>query len=200
MKPLPLIIAFLPLVAFSLLARFLTSGDIGVAGLIAAAIAAIALVAIRPRWPPKILQVTSLVLFGVIAILGFASKGTDSWLSTWSGAGVGIVLGLVILLLLPVMPFTEQFAKANVPRESWSSPTFKQINRVLSAAWGVAIVGLGVSRTAAAAIERHTSSHTLPQVLLGLLVPVGILVYMLRFSKSYPEQLVRREHANPASR
>jgi hypothetical protein len=199
MKPLPLILSFLPLIAFSLLTRLLPSGDVGVAGLVAALCAAVATVAVRPVWPPKILNATSLVLFTVLAVAGFAgSAGTDRWLATWAGAGVGLVMGLVILVLLPVMPFTEQFARQTTPKAYWGSPTFKKINRVLSAGWGGAIFAIGVSRTLAAIIERH-ASHRLPDLLLGTAIPVVVIICMLKFSQSYPERVTRTEASAPAA-
>ena len=192
MKSLTLILAFLPLIVFSALARFLPHDDIGVAGLVAAVFALIAILASRPVWPPKILNACSLVLFAVIAVLGFAlGKSDDRWLATWGGAGVGIILGLIILALVPVIPFTEQFAREAVPQAEWSSPTFKKINRVLSAAWGVAILAIGVCRVAAAAINGHTTRR-LPELLLGLAVPLVIIVYMLKFSKSYPDRVTHQ--------
>jgi hypothetical protein len=195
MKPLPLILSFLPLIAFSLLARLLPHGDVGAAGLTAAVIAVIAAVAVRPVWPPKILNATSIVLFTVMAVLGFAgSAGTDRWLATWAAAGVGLVMGLVILALIPVMPFTEQFARLSTPQAYWSSPTFKQINRVLSQGWGVALIGVGASRVIAVAIDGHTTRR-LPDILLGLVIPGLILTYMLKFSKSYPDRVT---HQAPA--
>jgi hypothetical protein len=189
MKTLTLILAFTPLIVFSVLARFLPHGWIGVAGLVAAVAALIAILMSRPVWPPKILNACSLVLFTLIAVLGF-TLGThdDRWLATWGGSGVGVVLGLLILILIPVMPFTEQFARESVPRDQWSSPMFKKINLVLSAAWGAAIFLLGASRLAAAAINGHTTRR-LPETLLGLIVPVVIILYMLRFSKSYPDRV-----------
>jgi hypothetical protein len=195
MKSLMLIIAFLPLIAFSLLARFLPHGYIGIAGLAAAVLALIAIVTGHPIWPPKILNACSLVMFALFAVLGFTlGKNDDRWLATWGGAGVGLILGLVILALIPVMPFTEQFARGSVPRAEWSSPTFKKINRVLSTAWGVAIFALGVARVAAAAINGHTTRR-LPEILLGLAVPAAIILYMLKFSKSYPDRVT---HSEPA--
>ncbi len=189
MKSLTLILAFLPLIVFSVLARFLPHGYIGVAGLAAAVVALIAILISHPVWPPKILNTCSLVLFTVTAILGFTlGKNDDRWLATWGGAGVGIILGLIILVLVPVIPFTEQFAREAVPEAEWSSPTFKKINRVLSAAWGAAILAIGVSRVAAAAINGHTTRR-LPELLLGLGVPLVIIIYMLRFSKSYPDRV-----------
>jgi hypothetical protein len=195
MKTLTLILAFLPLVVFSVLARFLPHGYIGVAGLAAAVVALIAIVTSPPVWPPKILNTCSLVLFALIAVLGFTlGKNDDRWLAIWGGAGVGLVLGLIILVLIPVMPFTEQFARDATPRAYWSSPTFKKINRVLSSAWGLAIFAVGVSRIAAAAINGHTT-RPLPESLLGLVVPGVIILYMLKFSKSYPDRVTHHESA-----
>jgi hypothetical protein len=196
MKSLTLILAFSPLIVFSALARFLPHGYIGVAGLVAAVAALIAILISHPIWPPKILNTCSLVLFTVTAILGFTlGKNDDRWLATWGGAGAGIILGLIILVLVPVIPFTEQFAREAVPQAEWSSPTFKKINRVLSAAWGAAILAIGVSRVAAEAINGHTTRR-LPELLLGLAVPLVIIVYMLKFSKSYPDRVTH--HGEPA--
>jgi hypothetical protein len=195
MKPLALILAFLPLIAFSLLSRVLPHGDIGVAGLVAAVIALIAIATSRPWWPPKIINSCSLVLFTLIAVLGFTlGRNDDRWLATWGGSGIGLVIGLIILALIPVMPFTGQFARESVPPSYWTSPVFKKINRVLSIAWGVAIFAVGVSRVAAAAINGH-ATRTLPETLLGLVVPVGIIIYMLKFSKNYPERVSHSESA-----
>jgi hypothetical protein len=194
MKTLTLILTFLPLIIFSVLARFLPHGYIGVAGLAAAAAALIAIATSHPVWPPKIINSCSLVLFTLIAVLGFTlGRNDDRWLSTWGGAGMPLIIGLIILVLVPVIPFTEQFARGTTPPAYWSSPTFKKINRVLSAAWGLAIFAIGLSRVAAAAINGHTTRR-LPELLLGLAVPSVILLYMLKFSKSYPDRVT---HAEP---
>ena len=198
MKSLTLILAFLPLIAFSLLARFLPHGYIGIAGLAAAVVALIAIVTSHPVWPPKILNTCSLVLFALIAVLGFTlGKADDRWLATWGGAGVGIILGLIILVLVPVIPFTEQFARETVPQAEWSSPTFKKINRVLSTAWGVAIFAIGLARVAAAAIDRHHPRRLL-ELLVGLGVPLAITIYMLKFSASYPDRVAHEPPGAPA--
>jgi hypothetical protein len=194
MKPLTLILAFTPLIVFSLLARLLPHGYIGVAALVAVVAALIAMATSRPFWPPKIINACSFVMFAVLAVLGFTlGTGDDRWLATWGGAGVGLILGLVILVLIPLMPFTEQFARESTPQAYWGSPTFKKINRVLSIGWGVAIFAVGVSRVAAAAIS---GTGRLPQLVLSLLVPVVIVLYMLKFSKSYPDRVTHHEPAN----
>ncbi len=63
MKPLTLILAFSPLIVFSLLSRLLPHGDIGIAGLAAALVALAVIVTSHPIWPPKILNTCSFVLF-----------------------------------------------------------------------------------------------------------------------------------------
>ncbi len=195
MKSLTLILAFLPLIVFSVLARFLPHSDIGIAGLAAAVVGLIAIATSHPLWPPKILNTCSLVLFGLIVVLGFTlGKHDDRWLATWGGAGVGLVLGLIILALVPVMPFIEQYARETVPQAEWSSPTFKKINRVLSIGWGVAIFAIGVSRVAAAAINGHTTRR-LPELLIGLPLPAVIGLYMLKFSMDYPARVTHAERA-----
>ncbi len=193
MKTLTLILAFAPLIVFSALARLLPHSYIGVAGLAAAVVALIAIATSHPVWPPKIVNTCSVALFTLIAILGFTlGKNDDRWLATWGGAGIGLILGLIILALVPLMPFTEQFARESVPPAYWSSPTFKKINRVLSTAWGLAIFAIGVSRVLAAAINGHTTRR-LPEILLGLVVPGAIILYMLKFSSDYPDRVTRNE-------
>ena len=66
---------------------------------------------------------------------------------------------------------------------------------LLSTAWGLAIVAVGLSRVAAAAIDGHTTRR-LPEILLGLVIPGAIILYMLKFSKSYPDRVTH--HSQPA--
>jgi hypothetical protein len=193
MKPLTLILAFTPLIVFSLLARLLPNGDIGIAALVAVVAALVAMAASRPFWPPKIINACSLVMFAVLAVLGLTlGAHDDRWLATWGGSGVGLVLGLVILVLVPYMPFTEQFARESTPQAYWGSPTFKKINRVLSIGWGVAIFALGVSRVLGAALSRGSTGR-LPELLFGLVVPAVVILYMLRFSRTYPDRVTHSE-------
>ena len=53
-------------------------------------------------------------------------------------------------------------------------------------------------RVAAAAINGHTTRR-LPETLLGLVIPVVIILYMLKFSKSYPDRVTHRPAEAPVS-
>lgn len=70
---------------------------------------------------------------------------------------------------------------------------------MLSTAWGAAIFAVGLSRVGAAAIGRHTASHRLPELLLSLVVPVVIVIYVLKFSTSYPDRVTREPAEAPAA-
>jgi cytochrome c-type biogenesis protein CcmH/NrfF len=92
---------------------------------------------------------------------------------------------------MPIMPFTEQYARERVPREYWGRPTFKKVNRVLSLAWAVAIVIIGLASMAVAALQERadsTSETNLLDLLLNWVVPIGILVFMVRFTAIYPDR------------
>src|SRR4029453_16658975 len=89
------------------------------AALVAFAIA-VAAVAVKRSWPPKMIDVFQAVLFGVIAIVGFVGgDSVDAWLFDWANGLVTLALGLLILLFVPFMPFTEQCARETVPQEYW---------------------------------------------------------------------------------
>ena len=49
----------------------------------------------------------------------------------------------------------------------------------------MAIFAIGLSRVAAAGIDGHITRR-LPEILLGLAIPVVIVMYMLKLSKNYP--------------
>jgi hypothetical protein len=65
---------------------------------------------------------------------------------------------------------------------------------VLGPGWWAALLGVGVSRVAAVDVNGHTTRR-LPDLLLGLAVPALILIYMLRFSKSYPDRVTHQSAA-----
>ncbi len=53
----------------------------------------------------------------------------------------------------------------------------------------MAIIAIGASRLVAEVVHRQGSGRALPQLLLGLAVPVIIVIYMLRFTRSYAERV-----------
>jgi hypothetical protein len=177
-----LLLAVAPLIVFSVLAAFLPHDEIGVAALAGVVMIPVAGLASRPVWPPDLFSSCLLILFAVVAVLGFAlGADGESSLAAWSGGGTGIVAGLVVLVLVPVRPLTEQFARDVIPRAFWSSPVFGKVNRLVSTAWGVALVAAGLCRVGAAALGQ-SASRRVPELVLGLIAPAAILLGALTFS------------------
>jgi hypothetical protein len=201
LTPLALVTGFLPWIVFSVVSQRLAADAVAWSALLAAAMAAAAVLRDRRRHGPQILDLGSLVLFAVIAVTGFVGgPGVDRWLYEWGRPLVGVVLGLYLLLTVPVLPFTAEYARQTTPREYWDSPTFRRINRVLSAAWAVAIMAMGAASVATTALgvdATGTSGTHLLELLLDWVVPVVIICAMVRFTATYPDRVTGAAAASP---
>ena len=193
LTPLALITGFLPWIVFSVVSQRLAADAVAWSALLATAMAAVAVLRDRRWHGPQILDLGSLVLFAVIAVTGFVGgTGVDRWLFEWGRPLVGVVLGLYLLLTVPVLPFTAEYARRTTPREYWDSPTFRKINRVLSAAWAVAITAMGaasVLTTALGVDATGTPGTHLLELVLDWVVPVVVICAMVRFTATYPDRV-----------
>ena len=118
MNPLSLILGFLPLIAFNVLAGRVANNGIAWGALVALAVALVNMAITRPRWPPKIINLISAGLFLVLTLIGFlGDRSIDGWLFDWASGLVTLTLGLLLFATMPIMPFTEQYARERVPRE-----------------------------------------------------------------------------------
>jgi hypothetical protein len=81
----------------------------------------------RPPWPPKIINLISAGLFLVLTLIGFlGNRSIDGWLFDWASGLVTLTIGLLLLVTMPIMPFTEQYARERVPREYWGRPDIQK--------------------------------------------------------------------------
>ena len=199
MNKLGFVLGFVPWIVFSLVAQRLDANGVAWSATIAVVMTVVALVAARRKHGPTFLSLASLVLFGAIAVVGFVGgPGVDRWLFEWGRPLVGVVLGLLVLATAPVRPFTAEYARQSVPREYWGSPTFRRINSVISAAWGVAILVIGLAGVAVAALGANavdaSRSHGL-DLLLNWVVPIAAIWAAIRFTDTYPDRV--RQAAGP---
>jgi hypothetical protein len=152
MNPVSLIAGFAPLVLLGLLDGPLPVAD---AAVIAAALALLITAFTIRRGPALgIVQIVTLAAIAAIAFTG--STDTRHWLATYGGGLSSLVLAAYMLATLPFAPFTAAFARAGVPRELWNSSRFLDTNRRISAVWGIAVLILGLSRLAVAALHTHS--------------------------------------------
>ncbi len=147
------LVGFTPWIVFSLVATRAGSGAVGTAAVLALLVAVGLIIRSVVRGEsPKLIEVSGAVVFLVFAVLAGALPGLDPALADYGRGLAAAILALIILLLLPVMPFTEQYARESVPRQYWHSPEFRSVNRRISATWGGVVAVMAVCHTIAGAL------------------------------------------------
>ena len=193
MRHLGILLGFVPWIVFDLASERFAANAVGWAALIAVALTLASVLANARKHGPKILNLGTLVLFGAIAVAGFVGgPDTDRWLYDWGVPLVGVVLGLYVLATVPVMPFTAEYARQSTPRQYWGSPTFVKINRVLSTAWGVAILVMGLMSVAVTALGDKTrvlQDDQYVDLALNWILPIAIVWFMIKFTATYPDKV-----------
>ena len=137
----------------------------------------------------KILEIGSLILFGVLTLYTLVAH------PDWSIAGVRLAvdagLALIVLISLAIhRPFTLQYAKELVPKEFWDHPIFIRTNDIITGVWAINFM----ISAACDAVAIY-----LPSVPVAVLIAVTVAAFVVAiwFSAWYPAR-VRRNRAAAA--
>jgi hypothetical protein len=166
-------LAFIPWVLFTLI----TQHD----SLKAAAIIALAssvAIAIRSvsATGPKVLEIGAVLAFVGFTVVAFtADASTGAWVARYGRAIAAALLALIAFGSLLLIPFTEQYARASVPRELWSAPRFKQLNRQLTLMWGLVFCVMVTSHVIAGAIDTRRAN-----TIFNWVVPIILIVWAVK--------------------
>lgn len=181
-----LLFAFAPWIIFDVVASPSTWEYAALAALVAAVV--LNLRDLR-RGSFKVLEVTGILFFGVMALLAlFLDRQDMLWLETYAQVLSSAVIAAVALGSLAFVPFTEQYARESTPPEVWASPVFRHVNRVLTLVWG----GVFVATAVLGLVALHTTSGA---DWLNWVIPVVLLVLAARFTERYPDQVRERVKA-----
>jgi hypothetical protein len=190
-NPVVLVGGFIPLVLFSLLDGPVSVGAAAAIG--AAAAVVIALVMIRRGIPTlPIVQAVTLAAFSAIAFT--SSSATQTWLAGYGRGIPSLVLAAFMLITAPFAPFTASIARASVPPEVWTSRRFTDLNRRISAAWGVAVLVLGLCRMVTAAV----SASSLPKFQAHL-IEWGPTVVAVILALRYTQRAIAGAHTGSSA-
>lgn len=130
----------------------------------------------------KLLDVVSIAFFGALTIAGLVlDREQLDWLEDYSQAISSGALALVVLGSLAFVPFTEQYAREQAPREVWDSPLFKQINRMLTLVWGVVFAVSAILGVIAQQVDSGTDW-------LNWIIPIALVVGAFKFTAWYPDR------------
>ncbi len=139
------------------------------------------------RRSPKILDIGTIAFFAVLSVLGAVLDRSDlDWLEDWSQALSSGALAVIALGSLAFVPFTEQYARDSTPREYWSSPTFKSVNRVLTLMWGAVFVASAICGVLAEEVDDGSD-------LLNWIIPIVLVVGAVKFTAWYPDYVTGEE-------
>jgi hypothetical protein len=96
------------------------------------------------------LQGRSIKILGVVDVVAFtafllmillASHFVLVWMETWFGEISNIILVAVVVgSMLARVPFTIQYAQEQTDPSVWRTPVFRQINYIITGAWGLAFL------------------------------------------------------------
>jgi hypothetical protein len=166
-------IAFVPWLLFSVITTHAEVRAAAVIALIASIL--ISLPSLRDGHP-KALEIGAIVAFAAFTIVALtADAETRNWLARYARGIAAALLALISFASLLRTPFTEQYARESVPRELWSSPRFKSINRQLTTMWGFVFLLMVPSHIAAGAINTHRAA-----TIFNWVIPIGLVVFAVK--------------------
>jgi len=169
-----LIWSFSPWVAFLLGVRI---GNVYWGAGIGVVVAAVVLMRAVSHHRVHLFDVVGVVYFGGMLVLLAAVRPGD--IDTWGRYAQGVAHGSLTILvfgsILINRPFTEPYAREQVPESHWNDPDFRAVNRKISAVWGLAFLVGTISLIAAGSTDNR-------QILLRLVVPFGALILAYRYT------------------
>jgi hypothetical protein len=199
MSMLKVLTGFIPWIVFSLVATRAGAGGVTTAALLAFFVAVAFLVRSMVRGRSlKLLEVTAAIVFAVYGIAGALDPATDAFLSQYGRSLATFILAVVIFALLPVLPFTEQYARETVPQQFWHSPVFRSVNRRISAAWGGVIAVMAVGHALAGLVAEPGT--TLPIRPVDLVLNWGVPALLSWWAVRYTVRVSADAHHAAAAR
>jgi hypothetical protein len=187
-----IILGFIPLALFAVLAAWIPVGFAAIIGLVASLIVLV----INRSGGIKTLPLATAIILAIIAITGFVGgAAVDTFLLHYARGLAALILGAFILITAAFAPFTAQFARQMVPKEHWNDQRFKAINRRLSSVWGIAVVVLGVCHLIDGAIV--ASGTNLPNF-INLVLNWGAPIVVVLLALKYTTRITSAQSDGPA--
>ncbi|MFJ6570497.1 hypothetical protein ACIQNU_24080 [Streptomyces sp. NPDC091292] len=176
------LLSFVPWVAFSLLVQD-GANSVGFAALLGAVLAIWLIVRGRASGL-KVIDAAGVVTFVALACAAFAGGDVLRDNVAYYGRGAAtLVLALVMLASVPVLPFTEQYARESVPRQYWTSPVFRSVNRRISGVWGLAVLAMAIGTLAAGYLASDGKESWSANLVLNWVVTIVAVIVAIRYTR-----------------
>ena len=163
-------LAFIPWIVFTLVAQHSTLKLAAIGALLISV-----MIAARSARAggPKLLELGAVLAFvGFTAVAFIADPATAAFMDRYARAIAACLLSLIAFGSLLVVPFTEQYARESVPRQLWSSPRFKQINRQLTTMWALVFAAMVPAHVIAGALDTHRAN-----LIFNWAIPIALVIW-----------------------
>ncbi|MFW0797516.1 hypothetical protein AAFP30_27180 [Gordonia sp. CPCC 205515] len=190
-----MILGLAPWFVFSFAAERLGADHVTIAALAACAIAfgMTAYSALQGRgW--KILDVSGVILFGLIAVIGIVGNPQiDEALVFFGRGGSAFILAAIMAVSAFTIPFTEQYARESVDPALWHSPIFRAKNKQISLIWAGAVAAMGCCHVIAGVLaDAAAVSGAHPgNILLNWVIPVALIVFAVKRTQAIAQSPAR---------
>jgi uncharacterized membrane protein len=166
-------IALIPWIVFTVLVAH-SSLKLGSFAALAAAVVIAVPGVLKGR--PKLLEVGAVVTFvGFVVVAFLADASVAHWVSRYARGIAALILSLISFGSLLFVPFTEQYAREQVPEEYWGSPRFKQLNRKLTTLWACVFAAMVPFHVIAGAIDTKPGN-----IVFNWLIPLALVFWAIK--------------------
>ncbi len=170
-------IALVPWILFTVLVAHSTLKLGSIAALVAAAV--IAVPGVRSG-RPKLLEVGAVVTFTGFVVVAFVADATTAhWVARYARGIAAAILALISFASLLFVPFTEEYAREQVPEQYWGSPKFKEINRKLTLMWACIFTAMVPFH-----IIAGTADTRLGNIIFNWAIPLGLVFWGIKQSST----------------
>ena len=180
-------LAFIPWIVFTLVAQHSTLKLAAIGALLTSV-----MIAARSARAggPKLLELGAVLAFvGFTAVAFIADPATAAFMDRYARAIAAGLLSLIAFGSLLVVPFTEQYARESVPRQLWSSPHFKQINRQLTTMWALVFAAMVPAHVIAGALDTHRAN-----LIFNWAIPIALVIWAAKRTTAVTDS-AKHDHA-----
>ena len=186
-----LLISLVPWLLFTIIAGHAGVSFVGWAAAAATAMTIVIVVRARRdrtatgrRSSLKVVDVAGIVTFAALTALAFTgSHDLRQHIVNYGRGACALVLAVVMLGSLLIVPFTEQYAREQIPPAYWHSPVFRALNRHISAAFGLAVLAMAVSHFVSGWLESRGDLTSARNLVLNWVVPVVVILAAIRYTE-----------------
>jgi hypothetical protein len=128
---------------------------------------------------PKMIELAAVVTFIVFTVIAFtADPSVTHWLTRYARAVAAAVLALLVFGSLAFVPFTEEYARESVPRQYWTSPKFKAVNRRITVLWGTVFTVMTASHIVAGEADKRITN-----IIFNWAIPIALVIWGINHSR-----------------